>query len=55
MDTREAVFYLQQLKNECKEQHLDEYAEALEMAIDMMQEKDRNRKAWEELIAEERT
>ena len=44
MDTREAVFYLQQLKNECKEQHLDEHVEALEMAIGILEEKERGKK-----------
>ena len=55
MDIREAVFHLEMIAKVCKDSHMDTEADALQMAIDMMQEQERNRRAWEELIAEERT
>ena len=55
MRCKEAVFYLEQIKNVCEKSHMDTEAEALSMAIGMLQERERNRQAWAELIAEERT
>ena len=55
MDIREAVFHLEMIAKVCKDSHMDTEAEALKMAIDVLNEKERNRRAWEELIEEERT
>ena len=55
MDIRQAVFHLGMMERVCKQSHMDTEAEALSMAIDVLTEKERNRRAWEELIEEERT
>lgn len=55
MRCKEAVFYLEQIKNVCEKSHMDTEAEALSMAIDVLKEREEHRRSWEEIIAEERT
>ena len=55
MTIKEAVFHLDRIRQVCDESHMDTEAEALQMAIDVLAEQERNRRAWEELILEERT
>ena len=54
MGRKEAIHVLEMIRKECIGQYDDGY-EALTMAIEDMEEKERTRRAWEELIAEERT
>ena len=55
MRCKEAVFYLEQIKNVCEKSHMDTEAEALSMAIEMLKEHEQHRRSWEEILAEERT
>lgn len=52
MEVKEAVFHIKKFIWGCKAEHMDTEAEALQMAVDMMEEKERDREALEKLVYE---
>ena len=52
---KDKIFVLEQMAKECRRVHLDTQADALELAIDVLKEREEHRRSWEEIIAEERT
>lgn len=56
MNRKEALLALNMIKRQFeKMQGCEEYVEALDVAIADVEEKERHRRSWEEILAEERT
>ena len=56
MNRNEALHLLNMIKRQFEKINGgDDYVEALSIAIDDVEEKERHRRSWEEILAEERT
>ena len=50
MNTTEALFHLERIEEAFRADHLDTEADAVRMAIEVLEQQDKHRKSWEGIV-----